>query len=232
MALHDGTAMPDGVVAVSAPRSVLAVCVARLAFGRLPVTPVVRGSPVACVKTPEAGVPNAGVTNVGEVLRTTEPVPVLVATPVPPWATESGVVRPDKEVISVFAPRVAKVATAVATFKSVPDVGSVTLVVPVTVNSRAPPEVAKRPPRSMMLEPLLKPVPPCAGDKGVVRPLNEVMLEFAPEVASAVLHVNPVPLVQRSPSEDALHGGTDCPLGVVAVKAPSNWLAASAGSCV
>ena len=32
--------------------------------GRLPITPVVRGSPVAFVKTPESGVPRAGATNV------------------------------------------------------------------------------------------------------------------------------------------------------------------------
>jgi hypothetical protein len=34
--LHEGTACPDGVVAVSAPRSVLAVCVASCAFVALP----------------------------------------------------------------------------------------------------------------------------------------------------------------------------------------------------
>jgi hypothetical protein len=32
--------------------------------GRLPVTPVVRGKPVAFVSTPDAGVPRAGATNV------------------------------------------------------------------------------------------------------------------------------------------------------------------------
>jgi hypothetical protein len=36
-----------------------------LATGSVPVTPVVRGRPVALVKTPEAGVPKAGVTSVG-----------------------------------------------------------------------------------------------------------------------------------------------------------------------
>jgi hypothetical protein len=38
-----------------------------LATGRVPVTPVVKGSPVAFVITPDAGVPKAGVTKVGEV---------------------------------------------------------------------------------------------------------------------------------------------------------------------
>ena len=41
---------------------------------------------------------------VGDVDRTTEPVPVLVVVPVPPCATESAVVRPDSDVISLFAP--------------------------------------------------------------------------------------------------------------------------------
>ena len=43
--------------------------------------------PVTFVITPDAGVPNAGVTNVGDVFKTTDPVPVEVATPVPPPAT-------------------------------------------------------------------------------------------------------------------------------------------------
>lgn len=54
----------------------------RLATGRLPVTPVVRGNPVALVRTPEAGVPRAGVTNVGEVAKTNEPEPVSFVTAV------------------------------------------------------------------------------------------------------------------------------------------------------
>lgn len=52
-----------------------------------PDTPVLIGSPVALVKTPEAGVPKSGVTRVGDVLRTTLPLPVLPVTPVPPFAT-------------------------------------------------------------------------------------------------------------------------------------------------
>ena len=56
-----------------------------LATGRVPVTPVVRGRPVAFVSTPEAGVPSAGVTNVGEVSvgdvpNTSEPEPVSSVT--------------------------------------------------------------------------------------------------------------------------------------------------------
>jgi len=55
--------------------------------GSVPVMPVVKGKPVALVKTPEVGVPRAGVTKVGEVLRTLFPEPVDVVTPVPPLAT-------------------------------------------------------------------------------------------------------------------------------------------------
>jgi len=52
-----------------------------------PLTPVEIGNPVAFVKVPDAGVPNAGVTKVGLFDRTTEPVPVELVTPVPPLAT-------------------------------------------------------------------------------------------------------------------------------------------------
>jgi hypothetical protein len=55
----------------------------------VPVIPVDKGRPVAFVRTPDAGVPNAGVTSVGLVARTTEPVPVAVVTPVPPDVTGS-----------------------------------------------------------------------------------------------------------------------------------------------
>ncbi len=55
-----------------------------LAIGSTPVTPLVNGSPVRLVATPEAGVPSAGVTSVGDVDSTMLPVPVtalLRATP-------------------------------------------------------------------------------------------------------------------------------------------------------
>jgi hypothetical protein len=78
----------DGVpkkVATPVPKDVIPV--PPLATGKVPVTPVVRGRPVKLVATPEAGVPNAGVTKVGLFDRTTEPVPVEEVTPVPPLAT-------------------------------------------------------------------------------------------------------------------------------------------------
>jgi hypothetical protein len=59
-----------------------------LAIGRVPVTPVVRGNPVALVRTAEEGVPRAGVTNVGLVAKTTLPDPVVVAADIAvpfPW---------------------------------------------------------------------------------------------------------------------------------------------------
>jgi len=48
----------------------------RLVTGRFPITPVLKGSPVIFVATPEAGVPSKGVTNVGELANTLAPVPV------------------------------------------------------------------------------------------------------------------------------------------------------------
>jgi hypothetical protein len=55
-----------------------------LAMGKVPVTPVVNGKPVALVRVADVGVPRMGVTSVGLVLRTLSPVPVVVVTPVPP----------------------------------------------------------------------------------------------------------------------------------------------------
>ena len=47
-----------------------------LAIGNTPVTPVVKGKPVALVSTAADGVPKAGVTSVGDVANTAEPEPV------------------------------------------------------------------------------------------------------------------------------------------------------------
>ena len=44
---------------------------------------------VPVLKLPDVGVPSKGVTSVGDVDKTTEPVPVEVVTPVPPLATAS-----------------------------------------------------------------------------------------------------------------------------------------------
>ena len=71
----------DAVVAAEPP----------LAIGRAPVTPVVKGKPVALVKVTEVGVPKMGVTSVGLVAKTLSPEPVDVVTPVPPDVTGSAV---------------------------------------------------------------------------------------------------------------------------------------------
>jgi len=70
-----------------------------LATGKVPVTPVVKGKPVAFVSVPEVGVPRIGVTKVGLVESTLFPEPVLVVTPVPPLSTGSAV--PDRVIASV-----------------------------------------------------------------------------------------------------------------------------------
>jgi hypothetical protein len=68
----------------------------RLVTGKLPVTPVVRGSPVALVKVPLDGVPNAPPFTTGE---PAEPILIAsaVATPVP-----KPVIEPTAGVIVVF----------------------------------------------------------------------------------------------------------------------------------
>lgn len=88
-----------------------------LATGKIPVTPVVSGSPVPLVSTTALGVPSAGVVSVGEVPKTKAPDPVSLVTavaklalvgvpknvaipdpneviPVPPFATGSVPVTP------------------------------------------------------------------------------------------------------------------------------------------
>jgi hypothetical protein len=86
----------DGVpknVATPVPREVIPV--PPFATGKVPVTPVVKGSPVVFVKVPEAGVPKAGVVKVGEVkvLFVSVWVPVSVAT------VESIAIVPDPVIV-------------------------------------------------------------------------------------------------------------------------------------
>jgi hypothetical protein len=81
------------------------------------------------VATPEVGVPNRGVTKVGEVLRTTLPVPVLVKTPVPPLTTGRAVpesVKANVPVVVTGEPEILKNAgTVAATLVTVPVPGVV-----------------------------------------------------------------------------------------------------------
>jgi hypothetical protein len=65
----------------------------------------------------------------GLTLKTTEPVPVLVLTPVPPRLTLRAVVNPDSDVISLFAPdaaapRFIRAAGGLAMVARLPDAGS------------------------------------------------------------------------------------------------------------
>jgi hypothetical protein len=94
---------PDGDAQVPSPRQNVLddalVPPLRLATGKLPVTPVDNGKPVAFVSVTLVGVPKTGVVSVGLVDRTTLPVPVLVVTPVPPLATANvpvSVIVPDE----------------------------------------------------------------------------------------------------------------------------------------
>lgn len=109
------------------------------------------------VATPEAGVPSAGVTSVGEVLRTTLPVPVLVVTPVPPLRTGRAV--PERliakvPVVVTGEPETLKnVGTVAATLVTVPVVGVA------HVGPLAPAEVNTCPEVPAAVNPYAVPVP-------------------------------------------------------------------------
>lgn len=78
--------------------------------------------PVRLVTTPLAGVPRAGVTSAGDVARTTDPVPVDVVTPVPPFSTASVPERVIVPALVMGPPDVAKpvVPPDMATLVTVP----------------------------------------------------------------------------------------------------------------
>ena len=71
---------PAGVAQEPSPRqnvdALAEVPEFKLVTGRLPVTPVLSGKPVALVNVALVGVPKIGVTKVGEVANTFAPVPV------------------------------------------------------------------------------------------------------------------------------------------------------------
>jgi hypothetical protein len=102
--------VPVGVAHVPSPRQNVEpdalVPLFKLATGRLPVTPVERGSPVQLVRVPLEGVPSAGVVSVGlvSVLFVSVSVPASVASvpvvgsvtvPEPATAVASMIVDPD-----------------------------------------------------------------------------------------------------------------------------------------
>lgn len=91
-----------------------------LATGNVPVTPVVIGKPVQLVKTPEAGVPSAGVTSVGLVANTKEPEPVSLVTAAAKLA-EDGVAK--NVATPVPSPETPVEIGSPVAFVSVPEVG-------------------------------------------------------------------------------------------------------------
>lgn len=148
---------PDGVAHVPSPRQNVVedadVPLLRCVTARLPVTPVLNGSPVQLVRTPDVGVPSNGVTKVGDVENTTTPVPVSLVKAVANCAEVNEpreVALPD----DVIAPvKFALVTTVVAAIDPVPVVvkddpvptimAAVVLVPPVMVlNADPEPELA------------------------------------------------------------------------------------------
>lgn len=128
----ESTTLPDPVDDVTP--------VPPFATGRVPVTPVVRGRPVAFVRTTADGVPRFGVVRTGDVERTLFPDPVDVVTPVPPLATGSVPVTPVVRGSPVALVRVTAEGVPRFGVTSVGDVASTTLPVPVEVVVPVPPE--------------------------------------------------------------------------------------------
>ena len=110
---------PAGVAHVPSPRQKVLeeapVPELRFVTGRLPVTPVLSGRPVALVSTIALGVPRAGVTSVGDVARTIAPVPVgvvaqssasvpLVVTGEPETLRSAGADRPTLVTVPICVP--------------------------------------------------------------------------------------------------------------------------------
>lgn len=79
---------PAGVAHVPSPRQKVEddadVPEFKFVTGRFPVTPDVRGNPVALVRTAAEGVPKAGVVKLGLVVIATLPVPLMVYSPTVP----------------------------------------------------------------------------------------------------------------------------------------------------
>jgi hypothetical protein len=179
-----------------------------LATGSVPVTPVVSGRPVALVRTPEDGVPNAGVISVGLLAKTKAPEPVSsvtaearfalvgvpknVATPVPSPETPVDIGKPVAFVSVPLAgvPRTGAVnmgevsvllvsVSVPASVASVPEVGRVSAVVPETVSV-----VPKAPEIANVLAALFDtPVPPLFAGKTPVRletMLDAILIKFDP----------------------------------------------------
>jgi hypothetical protein len=107
----------------------------------VPVTPVDIGRPVALVSTNADGVPKAGVTRVGEVLKTLLPEPVDVVTPVPPLVTPNVPVTPVDSGRPVQLVSVPDVGVPSAGVVNAGLTARTTAPVPVAVVTPVPPEV-------------------------------------------------------------------------------------------
>jgi hypothetical protein len=103
--LLDNTAEPVPVDVV--------VPVPPLRTGSVPVTPVVKGNPVALVSTTELGVSKAGVVREGLVASTTAPVPVVLA-------ADTAVPLPSKIPLTVVLRVIAGVVVELATVPARP----------------------------------------------------------------------------------------------------------------
>jgi hypothetical protein len=131
-----------------------------LAIGKVPVTPVVKGRPVAFVKTAAEGVPRAGVVKVGDPVRAILPepdtfCPNAVATPVP---NEVIPVPPrDTGKVPVVPPSIGKpVALVSVALEGVPRAGVTS--VGLVANTTAPdPVVEPRAPEGMLVRVLVAP---------------------------------------------------------------------------
>jgi len=152
-----------------------------------PDTPVAIGSPVAFVKVALVGVPRIGVTNVGEVANTLAPLPVSSVKAAAKFAE----VNEPKDVAlptEVTAP--VKLAFVVTLPAVKPDAVPV-IFVPTNADGVPKAGVTKVGEFDNTLLPVpvevVTPVPPCKTVKAVVKPVIDVMSEFAPLAAAPKL---------------------------------------------
>ena len=184
-------------VATPAPKLVMPV--PPLATGKVPVTPVVSGSPVQLVKVPDEGVPNTGVVSVGDVSVLFVSVSVValptnvsvatgsVRTEVPAVAPDNTVVVPDVEPLNL-TPVVPNVGNVANTREPEP-VSSVTADAKLALVG-VPKNVATPAPKLVM------PVPPLATGSVpvtlVVKLVNVVDVVPVPPLAIGSVPVTPV----------------------------------------
>ena len=127
----------------------------------------------------------------------------MLLCPVPPLDTESGKDGPEPALASTKASVATSVelsptvwvtavdpltkADATVFENKVPDAGRVTLVAPVAVRLTEYAPVVLNGPATVMVELLATPVPPCAADNGVVKPVRDVISELTPDLAATIL---------------------------------------------